>query len=392
VLFFVILGLVIFGNAVWWTWADRKLRRLRGAHWWRFALALFNTFELSYLLFMLILPAQGRHAHAWLPAVVLALIYIWNLFVLPGTFFAILIIEGVRALARWRRRRVSSATASQSSGLTRRELLAAAAVTVPPLVLAGSVGYAMEQLGHFRTRRFQIPLANLPRELDGLTIAHVSDLHIGRFLRPRMLPGIITAVNELKTDLVVFTGDLIDLSLTDLQTGIDTMRKIDPRNGMFMVEGNHDLIEGPFDFEMGLRAAKLPLLLNESAIATVRGVPIQFLGTVWARGEERIRSVVDQVLPLRQSELFTILLAHHPHAFDPAADANIPLTLSGHTHGGQLMLNERLGAGPAMFRYWSGLYREHDSALVVSNGVGNWFPLRIGAPAELVHITLRCQT
>ena len=77
--------------------------------------------------------------------------------------------------------------------------------------------------------------------------------------------------------------------------------------------------------------------------------------------------------------------------FDIAADANIPLTLAGHTHGGQLMLSERFGAGPMMFKYWSGLYRRNNSALVVSNGVGNWFPLRNNAPAEIVHITLRRQ-
>jgi hypothetical protein len=82
-------------------------------------------------------------------------------------------------------------------------------------------------------------------------------------------------------------------------------------------------------------------------------------------------------------------LAHHPHAFDAAAAAKIPLTLSGHTHGGQLMLSEQFGFGPAMFRYWSGLYRSGASQLVVSNGVGNWFPLRVNAPAEIIHITLR---
>jgi len=82
-------------------------------------------------------------------------------------------------------------------------------------------------------------------------------------------------------------------------------------------------------------------------------------------------------------------MAHHPHAFDAAADAGLPLTLSGHTHGGQLMLNEQLGFGPALFHYWSGLYTRGRSKLIVSNGVGNWFPLRVNAPAEIVHITLR---
>ena len=86
---------------------------------------------------------------------------------------------------------------------------------------------------------------------------------------------------------------------------------------------------------------------------------------------------------------FPILLAHHPHAFEPAAEAGIPLTLSGHTHGGQLILTKTVGFGPLMYRYWSGEYAKGDSRLVVSNGVGNWFPIRTNAPAEIVHITLR---
>jgi predicted MPP superfamily phosphohydrolase len=83
------------------------------------------------------------------------------------------------------------------------------------------------------------------------------------------------------------------------------------------------------------------------------------------------------------------LLAHHPHSFDAAAAAGLPLTLSGHTHGGQIMLNEQLGAGSIRFRYVSGLYRKANSNLLVCNGIGNWFPIRINAPAEILHITLR---
>jgi len=68
--------------------------------------------------------------------------------------------------------------------------------------------------------------------------------------------------------------------------------------------------------------------------------------------------------------------------------AGLPLTLSGHTHGGQWMLTEKTGIGPVMFRYWSGGYSRASSQLVVLNGVGNVYPLRINAPAEIVHLTL----
>jgi hypothetical protein len=83
-------------------------------------------------------------------------------------------------------------------------------------------------------------------------------------------------------------------------------------------------------------------------------------------------------------------MTHHPHGFDAAVRHGLPLTLAGHTHGGQLMLTDHIGAGPLMFRYWSGPYEKGGHHLIVSNGVGNWFPLRTHAPAELIHLTLRC--
>jgi predicted MPP superfamily phosphohydrolase len=82
------------------------------------------------------------------------------------------------------------------------------------------------------------------------------------------------------------------------------------------------------------------------------------------------------------------MLAHHPHTWDPAVAHGIPLVLAGHTHGGQVMLTNSLGAGPLRFNYWSGVYEREGSTLLVSNGVGNWFPLRVNAPAEINHITL----
>ena len=75
-----------------------------------------------------------------------------------------------------------------------------------------------------------------------------------------------------------------------------------------------------------------------------------------------------------------------------AGAVGIPLTVSGHTHGGQLMLSDSVGFGPLLFRYWSGLYRMPGcggASLVVSNGVGNWFRLRVGAPAEIIHLALQ---
>jgi predicted MPP superfamily phosphohydrolase len=167
-----------------------------------------------------------------------------------------------------------------------------------------------------------------------------------------------------------------------------------------MIEGNHDLFQGRDAFESRVKASGIPLLVNETAQLTVRGHPLQLLGLRWGgpsfrmrqgSSDDAIAASFEELLPLRNPEAFPILLAHHPHAFDcaAAAAAQLPLTLSGHTHGGQLMLNAETGFGPLMFRYWSGHYTRGDSHLIVSNGVGNWFPLRTRAPAEIIHLTLR---
>ena len=410
--FIVILTLMISGDVLWWIWADARLRQVK-ARWWRRGLralvGLFCGALLGYLVFFILFPAQGRNAHRWMPVYPLASIYVWHLFVLPATLLGLLIIGSIVRLRRWRRNKKSvndsverheaspiATGGSSPEGLSRRALLTAAAIATPPLLLGGAVTWSVSRLSEFRIRRFELGFADLPSDLDGLTIAHLSDVHVGRFTRAHMLPGIVDAMNNLRADLVAFTGDLIDLALGDLPAAIDMMKRLDPRGGMFMVEGNHDLIDDPLEFRMRVRAARLPLLLDETATVLLpgRSRPIQILGMAWSRSGTGIATSIQTLVSQRNPDAFPILLAHHPHAFDAAAASNIPLTLSGHTHGGQLMLSEKLGAGPAMFKYWTGLYEKGPARahkLIVSNGIGNWFPLRINAPAEIVHITLRRQ-
>jgi predicted MPP superfamily phosphohydrolase len=389
-MFLFIIAAILIGDAAWWLWADRKLSRVGRAKLWRILLAAFTAPLVAYILFFIIMPSQGRRAHTWAPVWTLSTVYLWHLLILPITFFLVIGNELTGQIAAaYRKFRPPPAAADPPQGPTRRQVLAAAMVAVPPILTVGAVARSLTQTHEFRIRRLEVPLAKLPRDLDGMTIAHVTDLHVGRFTRPHMLPRIADATNGLKADLTLLTGDLIDLSLVDLPAAIDFVHSLDPRRGLFTCEGNHDLIDNRVEFETRMLAADVPLLIDRTAFVTVRDVPIQILGLSWSRGGPGMIGAINRLLPHRRDELFQILLAHHPHAFDPAASIGIPLTLAGHTHGGQLMLNERLGAGPAMFKYYSGLYRQNDCALVVSNGVGNWFPLRVNAPAEIVHITLR---
>jgi predicted MPP superfamily phosphohydrolase len=303
----------------------------------------------------------------------------------------------IRAVARvsgLRRNRPVAAPANAKSQ-SRREFIGTCAALAPPLFTIGLSGLAQAQLNHFRVRRFTLSLPTLPRALDGITIAHVTDMHVGGLTSSRVLREMVNTTNALRADLVLVTGDLIDYELTHLSEGISLVKAMEGRYGLWMVEGNHDLLDDGAEFEHRVKASGVPLLLNESAVADVRGHPVQFFGLGWMAGDARqcdrahafwVRELMKQ----RQPDAFPVLLVHHPHAFDAAVATDLPLTLSGHTHGGYLMLDSRHGVGPALFRYWSGLYTRGRSQMIVSNGVGNWFPIRINAPAEIVHITLRC--
>ena len=391
-------------DLLWWWLADRQARKLPNPRAWRIGWATFMAVQAAGMLVLMFARYLGFDRTAGLPVWALIFVFVWHMLVLPGT-----VIVAALAGAGWtfasvgaRLRRVlmrpdpqpDPEPAVAPTAFSRRQFLATAAVSVPPLVTVIGSAWAVPQVTSFRVRRLTIPLASLPRDLDGLTIAQVSDVHVGDFTYGRTLRDIVETTNQLKPDLVLLTGDLLNRRLSDLPAALDMVRAIDPKHGLYNCQGNHDLFEGRDAFDRGVRAGGVAHLVNSSDVVRINGHPVQLLGLQWhgrrSGGDEMIAAQVDALVPQVQPGAFPILLAHHPHAFDRAAEAGIPLTLAGHTHGGQLHLTPGVGFGPWMFRYWSGLYRKDDgSALVVSNGVGNWFPLRINAPAEIVHVTLR---
>jgi predicted MPP superfamily phosphohydrolase len=400
----VIIPALLVLDLVWWFSADRLLRKAGFKGRFRILHGLFFGFQLAALVAVLL----SRRSELWdqLPRFVTTAVYLWHLLILP-LLLPLLVVGTVVALVRWVIGKIRTRNAPKTgdadaqidtTGISRRAFLAATAAFTPQLFAVGLTAIALRQLEQFRIRRMTIAIRGLPAALDGLTIAHVSDMHAGRFTRSAVLREMTAAVNDLRSELVLVTGDLINGALHELPEGIDAVRRFDARSGVYMIEGNHDLFPGREAFESGVKASGIPLLVNETEQLTLRGHPVQLLGLRWGGpifrrrqgyDDNTIAAAFEELIALRDREAFPILLAHHPHAFDPAAAAQLPLTLSGHTHGGQLMLNEETGFGPLMFRYWSGHYTKADSHLIVSNGVGNWFPLRTRAPAEIIHLTLR---
>jgi len=389
-----LIGTMFALDIFWWAISARIAK----ATFARIGVTIFALAQLAGLIWLLTQRFAHAESMALFSKFAMATVFIWHMIFLPLLLLLAIALSPILAMAALipiarRLRNPNPASVDANVALSRRQFLGVALAAAPPFFNLSFATIAMRQLDQFRVRRFVLPIVGLPSDLHGLTITQISDMHVGRFTSGRVLREVVRIVNELRTDLVLLTGDLINDAIADLDHGLDLVRSMQASHGVYLIEGNHDLIENGPEFERRMKDSGIPFLLDESVVITVRGTALQLLGLSWTRARENrdvaIAAAVRQLLNQRQPESFPILLAHHPHAFDAAAAASVPLTLAGHTHGGQLMLNEQYGFGPALFRYWSGLYTKGASKLIVSNGVGNWFPLRLRAPAELLHLTLR---
>ena len=356
-------------DLLWWRWADRRVRERR---WARIVLGLFMAGMLAQVGTMMFLPQVGYRAHFYFPTSVVAANLVWHLLLLPLTIVVSLVGAGA---ARLRGGSVDVAS--------RRGFLAGLIALGPPLATALAVGVSIPRMRALRVRELDVPVPGLPPALDGAVIAHVSDPHFGKFTDQSGFDAAVDAVNAMKPDLILHTGDLIDLSIDDLPDALAWLRRFDRPQNMFLCEGNHDLIEDGDRFRKEAWESEFQFLIADAKTIDVRGERVQIVGVPWMG---KLRALD----PLRDPDAFRILLAHHPHVFDEAE--GYPLMLAGHTHGGQLNLNEQVGFGALLYRYWSGLYRKPDRTLVVSNGVGHWFPVRTAAPAEVLKLTLRATT
>jgi predicted MPP superfamily phosphohydrolase len=307
---------------------------------------------------------------------------VWNLLFVQllflGTIVAVLVLG--------RARQVDRAVPMSPQDLSRRQFIYLAACSAVPATAVAMGFHGTVTRDDLRVRELAVPVVNLPPEFEGFTIAHVSDLHSGVFCGPGRLKKIADATNDLKADLIVITGDVINSNINEFADAQHVITGLESPHGIYLCEGNHDLFDGPEPYRDACVAAGFPLLRLSSAIVQARGRRLILGGLPWYsrsfRGDD---ATVDSLFPERQEGDLRIVLAHHPNLFNHAGSAD--LMLSGHTHGGQLMVGD-VGFGPLFFDYWSGLYRRGNSTLVVSNGAGDWFPCRIGAPAEIGRLRL----
>ena len=278
-MFFVLLFLMALGDVLWCRAALQQRRA-----WVRWIATTFGVGQfmgMAAIIFSRGGPPLDEAIPRWLHSTILT----WHLVILLP-WMAWRSVKGLVALAVRvvRARRPAVSLAAEGAGITRRDFIGAAAAFTPPLLSFGAAAIGEAQLDGFRIRRLDVPLAELTPALDGMTIAHVSDFHVGRFTRGRVLERIVEETNRLDADVVALTGDFINHSLRDLPAAVEIVRALRARHIIAGCEGNHDLIENPQRFRREAERGGIPLLLGDIASVTIRGQRVQLLGIPWGHG------------------------------------------------------------------------------------------------------------
>lgn len=246
---------------------------------------------------------------------------------------------------------------------------------------------------------------DLPPYFDGYKLLHFSDFHLGTYPHGSdFVRRVVERANQEDADLMLFTGDLVNNSADEALPYVEELGKLHARDGVFSVWGNHDYCEYDNDHSLvALRRNRRKLfslqrsmgwhqLMNEThevshGMSSIYIIGVENAGTPPFANRSKLKKAMKGV----PGDAFKILLTHDPHHWRKEALAKgIQLTLSGHTHAGQIRLGNLTPARMA-FREWGGLYRQGRQVLYVSPGLGGSLPFRLGAWPEMTVITLRRQ-
>ncbi len=236
--------------------------------------------------------------------------------------------------------------------------------------------------------RVVLQTTKLPARVEKLTIAQISDVHLGLMVGERRLGRIIRLLERVKPDLLVATGDLVDAQMDRLDNLAAILARLHPPRGKFAITGNHEFYAGIRQSERFLKAAGFTLLRNESlsldGLLNIVAVDDPAGKRRYLeKGQQEEKALLGDLNP----EKFTLLLKHRP-TVERDSLGRFDLQLSGHTHGGQIFpfnLITRL-----FYSKQSGLHRlDRGSVLYVSRGTGTWGPpMRFLSPPQVTLIEL----
>ena len=267
--------------------------------------------------------------------------------------------------------------------MTRRAVLKGALVAgTGTLAGAGAYGYAYERHA-VEVTRATVPVAGLPPALAGLRVGLITDIHRSLFVSHDDVARAVTSLMKQTPDLIVLGGDYVTWG--DRAYVGPAAEALDPLAapcGVFGILGNHD---DDHHMPAALIRNGVQILKDARTRLTIRNETVDLVGIrFWTKRQSDIAALTRGMAPL------TILLAHDPRRLTEAAALNLPLVLSGHTHGGQIVLPMVGAVAAQKFPVVAGIGRRDRTTLFVSRGVGTiYVPVRINCPPEVALLTLQ---
>lgn len=259
---------------------------------------------------------------------------------------------------------------------------------------------------YHETKEMVLNYTSLPDAFDGYRIVHLSDFHLdGWEGHEEKMQQIVNEINALNPDAIFFTGDIVSLHESELTPFLPILKQLKAKDGVFSILGNHDYMPYQRSWTEREKAEHLQklismekeklgwnLLMNENKIIHHGGDSIAIIGSenqsmgvhsVIQRGD--LQKAMDGT-----NGMFQILLTHDPTHWrgEVLGKTDIPLTLSGHTHGGQMNIFGMFYVSTFIYKEHAGMYEENNQNLYVNIGLGGTMPMRVGATPEITLILL----
>jgi predicted MPP superfamily phosphohydrolase len=320
--------------------------------------------------------------------------YVWMgmLSILTALFLCIDVVRSVRSLFRHAVRLVKSAPQELEDPAKRRTMGRLLAGAVALVAVSFGIAGVREAMRRFAVKNVKIPLDKLPPELNGFRIVQLSDVHVGPTLGRDFVEEMVAVANGLEPDVVAITGDLVDGKVGELSEHTAPLAQLKAKHGVFFVTGNHEYYSGAPEWITELERLGIRVLDNErvsigegEATFDLAGVP-DYSSKSYGATPDLARALLG-----RSADREVVLLAHQPRAVRHAAEQDVGLVLSGHTHGGQYWpFNWFVYMAQPVVK---GLARFGRTQIYVNTGTGYWGPpMRLGTEAEVTLVELQSTT
>ena len=342
--------------------------------------------------------------------ITMGILFFIGLYVLTGKLFAIFFI-GAKFLStgfekgKEELKNFTNKRKVVKYNRSRRKFISTSAALVSGYAVI-TTGAAMVNKDEYEIVRKTITFKNLPTKLKGTTITLVSDIHSGPYMSYETMKEYVGVINSLRSDIILIPGDMTSSDKAEINPFIRAFRDLEAQHGIYATLGNHDYLSQPDYISDAVYSDTPIIMMRNDAIEIIKnGEKLCLLGmedTKESMVEDRevLNGYLDTTISKAKYHFDSydstskILLCHKPYFFRDIASKEMDLVLSGHTHGGQVVLAKygkfNLSLASTVSEYVSGLYEANGSQMYVSRGIGSsTLPIRLNCPPEITQITLQ---